>query len=103
MGSFFLSNSKRNMNNFIHSINGFYTNNVYYTDTDILYIENKHWDNLDKAGIVGTGLLQGKNDFKDGVIFYGVFLAPKNTILFNYKGIRCYRRTQDFQRIHKCV
>ena len=28
----------------------FYTNNVYYTDTDSLYIENKHWDKLNKAG-----------------------------------------------------
>ena len=40
---------------------GFYTNDVFYTDTESLYIENKHWDNIDKAGIVGKGLLQGKN------------------------------------------
>ena len=77
LGAFVLSNSKRIMNNFIHAINGFYTNDVYYTDTDRLYIENKHWDKLDKAGLVGKGLLQGKNDFKDGGIFYGLFLAPK--------------------------
>ena len=50
------------MNNFIHAINGFYTNNVYYTDCDSLYIENRHWDKLDQAGIVGQNLLQGKND-----------------------------------------
>ena len=31
----------------------FYTNDVYYTDTDSLYIENRHWDKLDKAGLVG--------------------------------------------------
>ena len=30
---FILSNSKRIMNNFIHAIDGFYTNDVYYTDT----------------------------------------------------------------------
>ena len=42
LGAFVLSNSKRRMNNFIHAINGFYTNDVYYTDTDSLYIENKH-------------------------------------------------------------
>ena len=77
LGAFVLSNSKRIMNNFIHAIDGFYTNNVYYTDTDSLYIENKHWDKLDKAGLVGKGLLQGKNDYKDGGIFYGLFLAPK--------------------------
>ena len=32
LGAFVLSNSKRIMNNFIHAINGFYTNDVYYTD-----------------------------------------------------------------------
>ena len=53
------------MNNFIQAINGFYTNDVYYTDCDSLYIENKHWDNLDKVGLVGKNLLQGKNDYKD--------------------------------------
>ena len=36
LGAFVLSNSKRYMNNFIHAINGFYTNDVYYTDTDSL-------------------------------------------------------------------
>ena len=65
------------MNNFIQAINGFYTDDVYYTDTDSLYIENKHWKKLDKAGLVGKGLLQRKNDYKDGGIFYGLFLAPK--------------------------
>ena len=74
---FILSNSKRIMNNFIHAIDGFYTNDVYFTDTDSLYIENKHWDILDKASLVGKNLLQGKNDYKDGGIFFGLFLAPK--------------------------
>ena len=44
---FTLSNSKRIMNNFIHAIDGFYNNSVCYTDTDSLYIENKHWGKLD--------------------------------------------------------
>ena len=74
---FILSNSKRIMNNYIHAIDGFYSNDVYYTETDSLYIENKHWDKLNKAGLVGKNLLQGKNDYKDGGIFYGLFLAPK--------------------------
>ena len=77
LGAFVLSNSKRIMNNFIHAIKGFYTNDVYYTDTDSLYIENKHWKKLEEAGLVGKNLLQGKNDYKDGGIFYGLFLAPK--------------------------
>ena len=50
---------------------------MFITDTDSLYIENKHWDKLEKAGLVGKGLLQGKIDYKDGGIFYGLFLAPK--------------------------
>ena len=74
---FIVSNSKRIMNNFIHAIDGFYTNDVYYTDCDSLNIENKHWAKLDKGGWVGKNLLQGKNDYKDGGIFYGLFLAPK--------------------------
>ena len=65
------------MNNFIHAIGGFYTNDVFYTDTDSLYIESKHWEKLDKAGLVGKNLLQGKNDYKDGGIWYALFLAPK--------------------------
>ena len=44
LGAFVLSNSKRIMNNFIHAIDGFCTNDVYYTDCDSLYLENKHWD-----------------------------------------------------------
>ena len=40
------------MNNFIHAINGFHTNDVYYTDCDSLFIENKHWESLDKTGLV---------------------------------------------------
>ena len=77
LGAFVLSNCKRIMNNFIHAINGFYTNDVYYTDTDSLYIQNKHWEKLDKTGLFGKGLLQGTNDYKDGGIVYGLFLAPK--------------------------
>ena len=74
---FILSNSKRLMNSFIHAIGGFFTNDIYYTDTDSLYIENKHWEKIDKAGLIGKNLLQGKNDYKDGGIWYGHFLAPK--------------------------
>ena len=53
LGAFILSNSKRIMNNFIRVIDGFKTNNVYYQDTDSLYIHKKHWNELDKFGLVG--------------------------------------------------
>ena len=44
LGAIILSNSKRIMDIFIKEVNGFYNNNIYYTDTDNLYIEKKHWD-----------------------------------------------------------
>ena len=77
MGAFVLGNKRRIMNKFIHSINGFYTSDVYYTDTDSLYIENEHWGKLDKVGLVGQNRLQGKNDYKEGRIWYGLFPAQK--------------------------
>ena len=55
----------------------FFTDDVYYTDINSLFIENKQWDKLDKAGLVGKSLLERKNDYKDCGIFYGLFLAPK--------------------------
>ena len=77
LGAFLLSNNKRIMKSFFHAINGFYTNDVYYGDTDSLYLENKHWEKLDKAGSAGKNLLQEKNDYKDGGTWFGLFLAPK--------------------------
>ena len=77
LGAFVLSNSKRIMKNFIHGINGFYANDVFYTGTDSLYIENKHGNKLDKAGLVGKNRVQGKNDYKEVGIWYGLFLTPK--------------------------
>ena len=95
LGAFVLSNSKRIMNNFIHTINGFHTNNVYYTDCDSLYIENRHWDKLDQAGLVGKNLQQVKNNYKDGGNFYGLFLAPKikYCLIINKYGVISEKKT----------
>ena len=41
------------MYKFIQAFNDFYTNDLYYTEKDSLIFENKHWDKLDKAGLVG--------------------------------------------------
>ena len=41
LGAFILSFIKRIVNNFIREINGFYNNNIYYGDTDSLYVEKK--------------------------------------------------------------
>ena len=89
LGAFILSNGKRNMNNFIREINGFYNNNIFYADTDSLYIEKKYWDVLDKTKLVGEVLCQGKNDLQSGSVFYGSYLAPKikNVLTLNEYGV----------------
>ena len=35
------------------------------------------WEKLDTVGLIEKGLLHGKNDYKDGGIFYGLLLAAK--------------------------
>ena len=80
LGSFILSNSKRIMNNFIREINGIYKNSIYHGDTDSLYVEKKYWDVLDKANSVEE-LCQGKDDYKTGGFFYGLYLAPQKNIV----------------------
>ena len=77
LGAFVLWNSKRLMKNFLDAIDGFHTNDVFYSDTDRLYIKYRHWEKIEKAGIVGNYPLQGKNDYKAGGIWYGLFLTPK--------------------------
>ena len=77
LGAFVLSNSQRIMSNYIREINGIYNNNIYYCETDSLYIEKKYWDVLDEGNLVGSNLCQGKNDYKSGGISYGSLIAPK--------------------------
>ncbi|ESO94776.1 hypothetical protein LOTGIDRAFT_161026 [Lottia gigantea] len=78
LGTFILSHSKRIMNNFIHVIDGFYKPEIYYTDTDSLYTSSKNWDKLNKAGLVSENdYCKGKNDYGDGRIIFGLYLAPK--------------------------
>ena len=76
-GSYILSHSKRLMNNVFREIDGFYSNNIYYGDTDSGYIHKKHWSTLVEKGFVGKSLGLGKNDYGNSGIFYAWFLAPK--------------------------
>ena len=46
LGAFVLSNSKRIMKNFVGAMTVFQTNDIYYTDIDLLYIENEHWKKI---------------------------------------------------------
>ncbi|ESO94743.1 hypothetical protein LOTGIDRAFT_160977 [Lottia gigantea] len=78
LGTFILSHSKKIMNNFIHMIDGFYKPEIYYTDTDSLYISSSNWDKLNEAGLVSENdYCKGKNDYGDGGIIFGLYLAPK--------------------------
>ena len=48
LGVFILSHSTRIMNNFIHSIDEFRKPNIYYTDTDSIYISSELFDKLEQ-------------------------------------------------------
>ncbi|ESP03444.1 hypothetical protein LOTGIDRAFT_171384 [Lottia gigantea] len=78
LGSFVLSHSEKIINNFIRVIDGFYKPEIYYTDTDSLYISSSNWDKLNDAGLVSENdYCKGKNDYGNGGIIFGLYLAPK--------------------------
>ena len=66
---------------------------------------------MDKANLVGNNLSQGKNDYKAGGIFYGLFLAPKRKYLLTiddygiiqqqmtFKGFNVSKRLLDQSQI----
>ncbi|ESO85699.1 hypothetical protein LOTGIDRAFT_155190 [Lottia gigantea] len=75
--SFYLT-IKKIMNNFIRVIDGFYKPEIYYTNTDSLYISSSNWDKLNEAGLVSENdYCKGKNDYGDGGIIFDLYLAPK--------------------------
>ena len=58
LGAFIFSNSKRFINKFTREIIGFHNKNIYYSDTNSLYVEEKYWYVLEKAKLVGKELCQ---------------------------------------------
>ena len=77
-GAEILSHSKRIMNDVILTIDGFKNNNIYYGDTDSIYIHNDDYNKLKEHGLIGKNLGQSKNDYSEGAgIIFGLFLAPK--------------------------
>ena len=76
-GNYALSHSKRLMNDVFREMDGFYSNNIYYGDTDSGYMHKKHWSTLVEKGFVGKSLGLCKNDYGNSGIFYAWFLAPK--------------------------
>ena len=77
LGTFILGHSKRIMNNFLFEIGGFKQQKLFYTDCDSLYISSDNYEILNSKGLVGNEMGQGKNDYGNGGIIYGLFLAPK--------------------------
>ena len=76
--AFILSKNKRNKNNIIREITGFYNNiSSYYGDTDSLYMETKFCVVINKAILVDKIFCRSTNDYESGGIFHGLFLAPK--------------------------
>ena len=65
------------MNKFFRKKDGFYTNNITYSETDLNYIGKKYLHVLGKAKLVEEELCQGKKNYKKCCMFYGLFLAPK--------------------------
>ena len=77
LGSFILSHSRRIMNNFLLEIDAYKKPIEYYKDTDSTYISKIYYNQLDKAKHVGSNLGQGKNDYGNGGIIFGLYEAPK--------------------------
>ncbi|ESO88560.1 hypothetical protein LOTGIDRAFT_165343 [Lottia gigantea] len=75
-GDMVVSNCMKLLGNSLYD--GFYKPEIYYTDTDSLYISSSNWDKLNEAGLVSENeYSKGKNDYGDGGIIFGLYLAPK--------------------------
>ena len=82
IGIFVLSHSKRIVKKFVHEKSGFYSNKVYYQDTDSLYMHMDQYQKLKDAGYVGNKLRQRKNDYGDGGIFNGLCHVVKRNLCY---------------------
>ena len=88
------------MNKFVHQIDAFYSNEVYYRDSDSLYMPVDHNRKVKEAGYVGNNFGQGKNDYGDGGIFFGLFLGPKLKICQTLDIYGTLREKPTFKRFH---
>ena len=105
-GSSILSHSKRLMNDVFREIDGFYSNNIYYGDTDSGYIHKKHWSTLVDKGFVGKSLGLGKNDYGNSGIFYAGFLAPKIkycSVIDDFGIISAKRTFKGYSEEHRMI
>ncbi|ESO85480.1 hypothetical protein LOTGIDRAFT_154970 [Lottia gigantea] len=64
--------------------------------TDSLYISSRNWDKLNRAGLVSENeYCKGKNDYGDGGIIFGLYLAPnvKYNIILTSDGVLKEKKT----------
>ena len=105
-GSIILSHSKRILNDVSREIDDFYSNNIYYGDTDSGYIQKKHWSTSVDKGFVGTSPGLGKNDYGDSGNFYAWFLAPKIKyclIIDDFGDISAKRNFKGYSEEHRMI
>ena len=77
----------------------------FFTVTDSLYFEKKHWEVLVKTKLVGEEVLQCKKDYESGAIFYGLFLAPEIKIVqlsMNLVLLKNIKRSRVFRTANDC-
>ena len=90
----------------IREIDGFYSNNFYYGDTDSAYTQKKHWAKLVENGYLGKSLGLSENDYGNAVIFYDWFLSPKTKfclVINGYRAILAQRSFKGFSEEHRCI
>ena len=61
------------MNDVILCLDGFKNINVFYGDTDSIYIHKKDYEILKTKGLLGKELFQSKNDYGKSGLLYGLF------------------------------
>ena len=95
------------MKNVIREIDGSYSSNNYYGDTDSAYIHENRWSTLAEKRFVGKPLGLSNNDFGNAGIFYSWFLAPKTKfclVITDYSVIlseRSFKGNSEEQRMIK--
>ena len=94
LGSYNLGHSKRLTNYVIQEADCFFSDKIYYGDTDSAYVHKNHWSTSADNGLAGKSLGLGENDDSNAGIFYAWFLVPKRKYcqVINHFGVISARR-----------
>ena len=94
LGVFILSHSKRIMNNFIHSLDGYRKPNIY-SDTNSIYISSELFHKLEQDGFVGDELGIGKKRLWKWRNYLWIISCSKNKVSSSFKQRLCDRREEN--------